>query len=503
MTGIDFGTANSAIGLLNGDGVQIVPNAGGAFSTPSIVAITADGQLLAGAAAKRQASQDPIYTVAAAKRRLGTGWSIERAGARYNAEDVCAVVLARLRADAEAYTGGSVAGAVITAPSSFTYAQRCALRNAAKKAGIPVSRIINDSAAASLSYALNRAAEENILVADLGAGTLDVTLLQVSGGTAADPGVCEVIATAGDSHLGGSDWDRQLADYLLRLTCEHYGQEVSAGAEAMQRLADAAETARTELSSSPATHIRLPYLAETPAGPAHLDTTLLRSELEAATANLLRRCQAPISQVIRDAAVNPSDVSRVVLTGGATRMPAVAALIQQAMGGTPPHRGLQPHAVAAGATVQAGILTGNIRHILPLDVNPISVGIETAGGAFVTMIARNVTVPTRRSEIFTTGRHDQQNLTIHVLEGEHQQAEQDSPLAVLELPGLTSAPPGIPQVEVSIDLDANGILSVTARDLDGSATRSVTVDSVTLAAMAEYRRTEYWLKARADLPAHL
>lgn len=494
VAGIDFGTTNSAIGVIENDDVRMIPNAEGALSTPSLVALTADGQPIVGTAAKKQAIRNAEYTVAAVKLRLGTDWSIERGGTRYSAEEIAAFILAQLRADAEAYTGGELHGVVLTCPAYFSYAQRYALRKAAEIAGINVYRILNEPTAASITYGLNRAGDETVLVVDLGGGTFDVSLLRIG------DNVCEVHATAGDNHLGGNDWDRQLADHLVRLAREQYGAEVSRDGEAMQRLLEAAETAKIELSSASSTRISLPYLAVTAAGAAHLETTITRPDFEALTSETLNRCKAPINRAIKDSGIELQDISHIILVGGATRMPAVGELVRQMTGGRHPYRGLIPEGIVTGAALQAGILKKQIKDVLLLDVMPLSLGIEVSPGIYNKIVNRNTTIPNKRSEIFTTSKDNQESVTVHVLEGEGELLHNNSSLAVIELHGIAAAPKGVPEIEISFDIDANGLLSVSAKDLGTGKFCAIAVNRESVAAAEQISYSKGWRELLKNVP---
>ena len=485
QAGIDFGTTNSAIGVfLDGD-VRLIPNIEGALNTPSVVGFVEGTQPLVGMAAKRQAISNPKYTVASVKLKLGTEWSIECAGKRYSSEEIAAFILARLRADAEAYFGDVLTGAVLTVPAYFSYPQRYSLLRAAEIAEIKVLRIINEPTAASITYGLNRTGDQTVLMFDLGGGTFDVSLIEVG------QNVCEVKATSGDNHLGGDNWDQELADYLVRFTRREYGVDVSRDALANQRLKEASEAAKIELSSTLSTHIWLPYLAVTQAGPVHLDYTLRRAEFEEITKKTLDRCRAPIEQVMADGGIKPSNLSHIILVGGATRMPAVAKLVHE-LTGRMPYRGLIPEGVVTGAALQAGVLKGQLKDFLLLDAIPLSLGIETQNGAFSKVIERNTTIPTKRSEMFTTNYDNQESITFHVLEGEREVAKGNTSLAVFTLTDLALGLKNRPKVEVIFDIDANGVLKVDARDLSVGRVASVTVNWESAASAVQHRLSRSW-----------
>lgn len=512
IAGIDFGTTNSAIGILENGDVRMIPNAQGALTTPSIVAFTRDGQTLAGVPAQRQAVRNAEYTVSSVKLQLGTNWSVEHDGRRYYAEDVAALILKQLRADAEVYTGGRIGGAVITVPAYFSYAQRYALRRAAEMADINVLRITNEPTAASMTYGLNRAKERRVLVVDLGGGTFDVVLVDVG------EGVVEVVATSGDNHLGGDDWDEALVDHLAELIQSEHGIDIRTDFEAMQRLRDAAETAKRELSSASSSHIEVPYLKVAPEGPIHVDQTLTRTEFENLTCDVLARCKDPIMHVLvdaeemlaateqrpaRGAEETLSRIDDVLLVGGSTRMPAIGELLRQ-MTGKKPYRGLIPEGIATGAALLAGVLTRKHDEVLLIDVAPLSLGLETVNGEFLRMINRNTLIPTRRSEIFTTSRDNQDSMTIHVAEGEQESAHENSSLGVIEITGLSSAPKGTLQIEITFDIDANGVLQVSAKDLgSGRMMRHVTVTRDTIAEAIGHLQSDRWPVMAQDVPAPL
>lgn len=460
--GIDFGTTNSAIGVFEGGDVRLIPNAEGAFTTPSLVAITAEGEILVGTAAKRQAITNPDYTVRSAKLRLGTGWSITRGSVRLTAEDIAARILARLRADAEAHIGHPPAAAVLTVPASFDLVQRAALIEAADRAGLHVDRLINEPSAAAITYGLGKEADATVLVFDLGGGTLDVSVIELGGG------VVEVKATSGDNRLGGDDWDQRIVQHLVRRVWDRYGVDLTHDVSAMRRLQEAAETARVELSSASTATVTLPYLSSGPHGPLHLDESLTRQEFEALTRDLLERCRRPVEQAIRDAGIRPSELDQVLLTGGATRMPAVGELVRQLTDGRHPYRGLIPEGVVTGAALQSGIFVGAVKDVLLLDVVSASLVVETHEATVKAMVDRNNTIPTRRREYFAPSADNQRTMVLHLLAGEAKTSSGNRTLAVLELSDLPPHPRRTPLIAVTVDIDASGQLQLIARELRGN-----------------------------------
>ncbi|WP_073967546.1 caspase, EACC1-associated type [Streptomyces sp. CB02460] len=462
VVGIDFGTTNSAIGLFHGDDVRLIPNAEGALTTPSLVAITSEGEILVGTAAKRQAITNPDYTVRSAKLKLGTEWSITRGDVRLTAEDITARILSRLRADAEAYIGGPLSAAVLTVPASFDLDQRAALVEAAGRAGLLVSRVVNEPTAAAITYALNRKARTFVLIFDLGGGTLDVSLVEV------DDGAVEVLATGGDSQLGGDDWDRRIVQHLVRRMWDRYGVDLTHDMAAMQRLQEAAETAKIELSSASTTAINLPYLTSKQNAPLHLDESLTREEFEAMTRDLLERCRRPVEQAIQDwGGIQDYELDQVILTGGATRMPAIGELVRRLTGGKQPYRGLIPEGIVTGAALQGGIVIQAIRDIVLLDVISTSLGFEAHDGTVKNVVKRDTPIPAKRSRFVAPRRGNQTAMTLHVVEGEGEAASDNSTLTVLELSGLPPHPPGTPLIEVTFAIDVNSVLHVTAKELKG------------------------------------
>ena len=473
IIGIDLGTTNSCVAVLEGGEAVVIANAEGGRTTPSVVAFSKTGERMVGQVAKRQAVTNADRTIASIKRHMGENYHVAVDGKNYTPQEISAMVLQKLKADAEAYLGQSVTEAVITVPAYFSDAQRQATKDAGKIAGLEVKRIINEPTAAALAYGLDKEGEQKIMVYDLGGGTFDVSILEIG------DGIVEVLATAGDTRLGGDDFDQRVMDYLVAEFKKAEGIDLSADKVAAQRLKEAAEKAKIELSGMTSTNVNLPYITADATGPKHLDVTLTRAKFNELTADLVERTMKPVRQSMSDAGLKPSDLDKVLLVGGSTRIPAVQEAVK-GITGKEGFKGINPdECVALGAAIQGGVLTGDVKDVVLLDVTPLSLGIETMGGVFTRLIDRNTTIPTRKSQIFSTAADNQPSVDVHVLQGEREMAAGNKTLGNFQLSGIAPAPRGVPQIEVTFDIDANGIVKVSAKDLGTGKEQNITITAST------------------------
>ena len=474
VIGIDLGTTNSCVAVMEGGEAVVIPNPEGARTTPSVVAFQKDGQRIVGQVAKRQAVANPDRTVSSIKRHMGSDYKVEIDGKKYSPQEISAMILSKLKADAESYLGGKVTDAVITCPAYFTDSQRQATKDAGKIAGLNVLRIINEPTAAALAYGLDKDnANHKVMIYDLGGGTFDVSILEIG------DGVFEVLATNGNNMLGGDDFDKRIMDYLVDTFKTKEGVDLSKDKMAMQRLKEAAEKAKIELSGMTTTNINLPFITATAEGPKHLDVDLTRQKFDALTADLVEKTSEPMRLAMRDAGLSYSDLDKIILVGGSTRIPAVIEKVKQ-ITGKEPFKGINPdECVAIGAAVQGGVLSGEVNDVVLLDVMPLSLGIETLGGVFTKLIDRNTTIPVKKSQVFSTAADNQTQVDIHILQGEREFAKDNKTLGRFELTGIPPAPRGVPQIEVTFDVDVNGIVHVTAKDLGTQKSTDITITSST------------------------